>query len=182
MKDGKSYRRGPCSCGRKIRHIVHHKTVVAGSRGVPRCQAARCLLPAANFMSHNVLLSERANLSLFSSGRALPAQDVTARPWPTPRSTSSLARARPVFLSGSEPIFQQRQRSLLVLPVAAARRDGRERHSNLFVSSLPDSATNDATGRLILFCEQARVTAGRLAFIFAAGMTARGCEHSGRVS
>jgi hypothetical protein len=34
--------------------------------------------------------------------------------------------------------------------VAAARRDGRERHLTLFVPSRPDSATNDATGRLTL--------------------------------
>jgi hypothetical protein len=34
--------------------------------------------------------------------------------------------------------------------VTAARRDGRERHQTLIVPSLPDSVTNDATGRLIL--------------------------------
>jgi hypothetical protein len=61
-----------------------------------------------------------------------------------------------------------------VLPVVAARRDDRERHQTLFVSSLPDSVTNDARGRLTLSWGRSwGVTAWRLAFAFAAAMTAR---------
>jgi len=46
-----------------------------------------------------------------------------------------------------------------------------------FVPPLPDSVTNDATGRLILSLGRSwGVMAGRLAFAFAAAMTARASE------
>jgi len=66
----------------------------------------------------------------------------------------------------SEPDFQHSAAFVFpVLPVTAARRDGRERHQTLFVPSRPDSATNDATGRLTLSLGRSwGVVAGRLAF------------------
>ena len=61
--------------------------------------------------------------------------------------------------------------------MVTARRDDRERHLTLIVSSLPDSVTNDATGRPTLFLGRSRgVTACRLAFASAAAMTTRPSE------
>jgi hypothetical protein len=152
-----------------------------GSRGVPRAGAARCLLPAANFMSHNVLLSERANLSLISSGRALPAQAVTARPWPNPRSTSSLARdSLRIFERERTDISGQRQRSLPVLPVTTAG-TARGRDTPIKKRFVPPACRGGRRhGQTDVVLASRRVTAGRLAFAFAAGLTARGGERSGQ--
>ena len=80
-------------------------------------------------------------------------------------------------LSGANQFSSQRSGRKTVLPVVAARRDDRERHLTLIVPSLPDGATNDATGRLTLSWGRSwGVMAWRLAFAFAAGMTTRASE------
>jgi hypothetical protein len=63
------------------------------------------------------------------------------------------------------------------LPVVAARRDDRVRHLTLIVPSLPDSVTNDATGRLTLPLGAKLGRDGRAADLsFAASMTTRASE------
>jgi len=180
-------RRGLCSRARKIRtHCVIIKWRHGVSRGPP-CRGRPLPSPAANFMSHNVLLSERANLSFLRAVGRFLAQDVIHRRagalWWTQRRDPGrhheafviCARSCLLHLSGSElKLSGQRQRSLPVLPVVAARRDDRERHLTLIVPSRPDSVTNDATGRLTLSWGGA-VAGWRAAcpFISAGGVTAR---------
>jgi hypothetical protein len=118
-------------------------------------------------MSHNVLLSERANLSFLRAVGRLPAQDVIRRrakrygghsgaTLASPRSTSSLARASCLLhLSDSEPI------SSALAVVACAAGGG--------VSAEACAGENDTTGRLTFQGRSGRVTARCLAFRLLAG-------------
>ena len=127
-------RRGLCSRARKIRtHCVIIKWPAWGLAGSP-VPGPPVAFPQRPILCHTMCsyLSE-LTLPFSVSGRALPAQAVTARPWPTPRSTSPLARIQSGFFERERTNFishRRAGRSLPVLPVVTARRDGRERHSN----------------------------------------------------
>ena len=138
-----------------------------GSRGVPRAGAARCLLLAANFMSHNVLLSERANLSFLRAVgrfphrtcRRDPGRHHEAQPHLRALVAFTFERQRTNFSSVSGRCLCCRWRRLGAMI-------GRDIQTS-FVPSLPDSVTNDTTGRLTLSWGRSwGVLAGRLAFLF----------------
>ena len=86
-------RRGLCSRARKIRtHCAIIKWPARGLAGSPVPGPPVAFSSGQFYVAQcDSYLSEQIRLNFRAVGR-IPAQDVTARPWPNPRSTSSLAR------------------------------------------------------------------------------------------
>jgi len=118
-------------------------------------------------------------LSFSVSGRALPRTGRDGAPLAAPRSTSSLARIRSEVLSDSEPDFRAASAVVIVLPVTTAG-TARGRDIPIEKQFVP-TAWRDGRrhGQTDVVFASRPATAGRLAFISAAGLTARGCERSG---
>src|SRR5215204_5132879 len=107
-------------------------------------------------MSHNVSYLSELTLSFSVSGRALPAQAVTARPRLPHGARRHLRAIRDFLLSGSEPISTA---SAVVICSAGGdgRHDPRTRHSEL-KAIRPDRVPGRTTPRAdsLCLCEQAR--------------------------